>query len=275
METSTQLDASTEVTDVFGMMFGFAARAYLYAETIGFGVCLITNIFGNTLTLVAMRKFSFLQSITYIALISLTISDLLMSFYILLRFLLRFDILDASDANQFAVVSLFGRFILFSAMLHVLLIALDRFIAVVFPYFYSSNVTKVRLIAMSLTTWAVSFVFTAIYVTMNSLIAQGNNLVFLFDIFLFLIIVVLLLVTHGKVACVARSKRTQVTAGDVQDLSDGNKTKNKKIDDAYYGWCLFAALVAPDCHFFYTDSDKSSDGSSYLRKEFWFNSDNI
>ena len=206
----------------------------MYAETIGYVICIVTNIFGNTLTLVAMRKFSFLKSKTYITLKSLTIADLLMVFYAINMYLARFEVFDYTNTTQMYIMSFLGGLFAFSAMLHVLLVAIDRFIAVVFPYFYSSKVTKPRLIAMSVCAWILSVVITGIYISMYHLFVQGDYLPYLLDIFIFLIMVVLLLVTHGKVACVARLKRTQVAAIDMQDGSDADKKikKIKKIDRA-------------------------------------------
>ena len=232
METSTQIDTSSESTS--GPLFIPVSKAYLYAETIGYIICLITNIFGNTLTLVAMRKFSFLKSKTYITLKSLTIADLVMSGYALSMYSMRFEAVDVNDPVQLYIVVSLATFFAFSAMLHVLLVAVDRFIAVVFPYFYSSKVTKNRLICMSVLAWVMSVGCAAIYMGMYSLMLQGNYLPYLVDIFIYMTMMVLLIVSHGKVACVARSKRTQIAAIDMQDFSDPDKKtkKIKKIDRA-------------------------------------------
>ena len=157
-----------------------------------------------------------------------------MSGYALSMYSMRFEAVDVNDPVQLYIVVSLATFFAFSAMLHVLLVAVDRFIAVVFPYFYSSKVTKNRLICMSVLAWVMSVGCAAIYMGMYSLMLQGNYLPYLVDIFIYMTMMVLLIVSHGKVACVARSKRTQIAAIDMQDFSDPDKKtkKIKKIDRA-------------------------------------------
>ena len=233
METSTQIDGGKR-TVTEGSLLPAISETYTYAETIGYAVCLMTNIFGNTLTLVSIRKFSFLQSKTYMTLKLLTIADLVMTCYAICTFLLRFEAVDLTNIVQVYLVYTFGVFAAFSAVLHVLLVAVDRFIAVVFPYFYSTKVTKQSLIVMSVFAWVTSIILAVVYMGVHSLMLQGNYFPYLIDIFIYLIMLGLLLVTHGKVACVARSKRTQIVDINMQDSSEGNKKtkKIKKIDRA-------------------------------------------
>ena len=70
-----------------------------------------------------------------------------------------------------------------------------------------------------------------IYMSTFHITNQGNYLPFLLDIFIYLIIVVLLLTSHGKVACVVHSKQTQVAILNIQGLSEDEKMV-KKIDKA-------------------------------------------
>ena len=233
METSTQTDGgNSTITDL--LLLPAVSETYTYAETIGYAVCLMTNIFGNTLTLVSIRKFSFLKSKTYMTLKTLTIADLIMTCYAICILMLRFEAVDLTSMVQLYIVASLGVFVGIGAILHVLLVAVDRFIAVVFPYFYSSKVTKQRLIVLSVLAWVMAVILAAVYMGAYSIMLQGNYLPYLIDIFIYLIMLGLLLVTHGKIACVARSKRTQIVDVNIQDLSEANnKTKKiKKIDRA-------------------------------------------
>ena len=140
------------------------SKPYKYIEKIGYAVCLITNIFGNTLTLVAMKRFPFLKSKTYITLKSLTIADLLVSLYVTNVFLIRCELIDLTDPVQLYTVGSFGGIFSYNVIFHPLLIAIDRFIAVVFPYFYSSQMPKQRLIGICVCAWMLSLVITGIYI---------------------------------------------------------------------------------------------------------------
>ena len=117
-----------------------------YMQIVGYSVCLITNIFGNTLTLISMLRFSFLSDSAYATIKSLSIADLCTNVYIVIILMVNFSFVDVNNAILMSIlIGLMGTFV-YSATLHVVLVAVDRFVAIVFPYFYSATVTKILLI---------------------------------------------------------------------------------------------------------------------------------
>ena len=151
MENSTVIDESTMSADSGerDILSTLLTNTYMYLEVTGYVICLVSNIFGNSLTLIAMRKFSFLKDKAYVTLQSLTVADLLMSFFMMITLLLRLNAFHATVDTTLFVLGGFAGFFFHNAMLHVLLVAIDRFVAVVFPFFYMSKITKPILIAMS------------------------------------------------------------------------------------------------------------------------------
>ena len=214
MENSTVIDESSMSADSgeSDILSTLLTNTYMYLEVTGYVICLVSNIFGNSLTLIAMRKFSFLKDKAYVTLQSLTVADLLMSFFIMITLLLRLNAFHATVDTPLFVLGGFAGFFFHNAMLHVLLVAIDRFVAVVFPFFYTSKVTKTILIAMSLVAWALALIITVGYLFMYQMIFYGNFLPYLMDSCIYVLMAILLAISHGKIALVARQKRKQIAA---------------------------------------------------------------
>ena len=138
------MTADTKPNEIMNI---FLENGYIYTELFLYVICLATNVVGNTLTLTAIRRFPILKAKAYITLQSLTIADLLMSLYLIVTVMVRLQVIDINKGNTIYITGGFGGFFVYSAMLHVLLVGIDRFVAVVFPFLHAS-LTKRRLIYM-------------------------------------------------------------------------------------------------------------------------------
>ena len=236
MDTSTDFDQALLTTSYNenNILSTLITNSYMYLEITGFVICFVTNIIGNSLTLIATWRFSFLKDKAYVTLQSLTIADLFMSFYILITVLLRYKVLHVTVDIRLFVLSGFAGFFFHNAMLHVLLVAIDRFVAIVFPFFYSSRITKFILVGMSLVTWILAFGITVGYFVMYEKIFQCNFLPYLMESCIYVLMVILLAISHGKIALVARQKRKQIAASQPNNSSETMNpvTNSTKLDRA-------------------------------------------
>ena len=98
---------------------------------LAYAVCFITNIIGNTLTLVAVYQFSWLPEQAYCTLLALTIADLLVS----LNIIILYDTCKRFVQLGYIYILLSGiqDFVKVNAVLHVVLVAINRFIAILWP----------------------------------------------------------------------------------------------------------------------------------------------
>ena len=103
-------------------------------------------IFGNTLTIVASVKFQFLRTVTNLFMVSLACSDLLLAFVLPLSAVHRFtDVINVQIHIWICWLTTIG--ISSSAqctLLTLLLIVIDRFISVIYPFRYDELMTRRR-----------------------------------------------------------------------------------------------------------------------------------
>ena len=112
-------------------------------------------IFGNTLTIVAIVKFQFLRTVTNIFTVSLACSDLLLAFVLPLSAVHRFtDVINVQIHIWVCWLTTVG--IISSApssLLNLLLIAVDRFVSVIYPFRYDELMTPRRAFVMIACLW--------------------------------------------------------------------------------------------------------------------------
>ena len=267
---TTVSEGTTLVTDGFenDSSMSNLAKILMYTEIFGYTICLLTNIFGYTLTLVAMHKFSFLNKVNYFTVKALTIADLANSSYICISLMMTFELIDTDNhVLMTATIPVMG-VTMFSAILHVFLVAIDRFIAVIFPYFYAATITKTKLISASACVWVLSVLLSLLYMYLYQLMTYWSNLA---DIIVFLTTFILLTITHGKIACVVRSKRNQVAQIEVHTVTD-SEINPQKIDRATLMMLVivgvFLILWFPVIlgSFMIVLTSKETTTSSYLRR---------
>ena len=118
-----------------------------------FMVALVINVFGNSLIIAAIVKYPWLQKKAYVALQMLAIADLLVSIHIVGIFITELFNVPVLCEQIFG---LFRGFILYAAAYHVILVAMERFIAIMFPLYYQTKMTSRQIRVCSLILWIVS-----------------------------------------------------------------------------------------------------------------------
>ena len=202
---------------------------YFYFETFGYGVCFLTCLFGNTLTLIATGKYTWLQSKTYTTIQTLAVADLAMVLKIALQYFSMFIIVRISDdALQVVMLAISEGaqdFIIINGFYHVILIAVDRFVAVMWPFFHASKITKRVLWCSSFVTMVISASLSIYYQQMYS----TTSLYRIMDFAVYFIAAFILLMLHGKITYIAKRHRNQIEAMGTQMENNSGKTAKRPV----------------------------------------------
>ena len=123
--------------------------------------------FGNVLVLIAVYRFEKLRTITNIFLTSLAIGDLLVGFInmpLLFIYVYEEVYLRYMHRNKwFCLISNFLFNTLFiTAFMNLLAVSIERYIAIVHPFCYTSHATKRKAIYSTIAIWVTTSVFNAI-----------------------------------------------------------------------------------------------------------------
>ena len=196
-------------------------------------VAFILNVFGNTTIIVAVSKYPWLKHNMYVALQSLAVADLLVAVTILVESVRLYN-LSIFQGFLFIVIDYLQLFFILGACYHVVLVALERFVAIMFPFQYTTYVTP-KLI------W-VSSAFTYLFVLLLSLpsfvlnienfvnIKHSNYALYVAgsfsSIFNYVLLAILLLFLHGKVTITAKQQRRRVEG------TNGNKGRHHGVERA-------------------------------------------
>ena len=207
------------------------SSTYLTIDFVTSTVCFTTNVFGNTLTLVAISKFSSLREKSYTTLAALTVADLLVALKTPLMPLV-FSINIAINYLTIWRITLgVVYFVSINALLQVLLVAADRFIAITWPFFYNSRITKPMLWLASLVVSMASFGLSVAYVSIYNLDNALQTVLYILDIGIYALAAIMMLFLHGKITYVARKHHIRIAvlgAPPESTTSDANVRKNYK-----------------------------------------------
>ena len=117
----------------------------------------------NLLVLIAVKTKARPQHMSKIAIACLTTADLMVGVVVQpLAIPLSISILQgetSSEACSIQAASFFlGNFLLFSSLLHLVLISVDRYFAITHPYTYGDIVTRFRILVASASAWIIAFI---------------------------------------------------------------------------------------------------------------------
>ena len=186
------------------------------------GIISILSLFGNGLTILAVVKFPSLQTPNNYVILSLAVSDLLQPVSVSLVIIM--DAFQSSACSKYYDIAgaVLGNVFFMSSFLHLLVIAADRFIAVMRPLRYHSLITFRVVRNTLIATWILSiaicssvFVFsTGGYEVPCDSYGETETLVATYQMSLnctiYILVAVTLIMLYSKIAVVARKHRRQL-----------------------------------------------------------------
>ena len=207
-----------------------------HMETVIYLLGFVVNVFGNTTIIVAISKYPWLKHNMYVALQTLAVADLLMSVPIFL--------LCVRKYTAHLMPGVLYNFIFFwqipsgmGASYHVTLVAMERFVAVVFPFQYKAYVTPRLIWICSGVTWILALlvsipgIFLSFSKYLNMTLSPAGfqvansfaNLVGYFSV------AIILLFLNGKVILTARMQRKKIESN---PHTNGNNKRNPGLNRA-------------------------------------------
>ena len=228
MANHTEISITTEAywpnsTDVATIDNSSSVLPVLYAALGVYCVAFVMNVFGNTLILVSVSRVPWLRKKMYAAIQALALADLQVSIYILITVSTEFFV-EVSDMVS-ACLGVLKGYIMYVAVYHVILVAVDRFIAIQFPLYYQTKVTIRHIRILSGVFWILAGV--------NCIGEFFNNFAMILNlnfrpkvvtvlqtspyIILYFVIATAMCFLHGKVTITARrrihDKKAKTTPG--------------------------------------------------------------
>ena len=202
------------------------------------GIISILSLFGNGLTIAVIVKFPSLRTLNNYVILSLAVSDFLQPISLGLNFTM--DAFAPSVRSRYYNIAgnVFATIPLVSSFLHLLVIAADRFIAVMRPLRYHSLITFRVVRNTLIATWILSiaicssaFVFITIVNEIPSASYGGTETVVVtyqisLNAIIYILVAVSLIILYSKIAAVARKQRRQLRSM-VQNGAAPEETKRR------------------------------------------------
>ncbi len=133
-------------------------------------VCFVLSVIGNFLVISVIIQYKRLKNATNYILLSLAIADLTVTFCVMLPATIQ-DILQEWIWNEF-----FCKFYIAlditcctASILHLLLVAIDRYIAIFNPLTYQQMIRKWHIFAMVIFVWTLSFSMSFVPIFMGKI----------------------------------------------------------------------------------------------------------
>ena len=187
----------------------------------------LLNVSGNATIIFAIAKFSWLKHNMYVALQALAVADLLVSGHICLDCIRQYSRTLFPDILYY-IINYVQVLLILGAGYHVVLVAIERFVAIMFPFQYTTYVTpKVIWVSSGFT-----YLFALLLSTPNFLMnfghimnvkfsRKGNYIAGSFsNVFGYSLLAFLLFFLHGRVTYIAKQQRRRVEA-----LTEGQERK--------------------------------------------------
>ncbi|XP_063069399.1 trace amine-associated receptor 13c-like [Engraulis encrasicolus] len=127
---------------------------------------IITTVFGNLLVIISVCHFRQLHTPTNVLLLSLAVADLLVGLFVMpLEFTWLIESCWVFDVSVFAFLFFFSFQLTCASVHNVVLIAVDRYLALSNPFMYTKQITVKLSVIVALLNWlfASSYNFTLLY----------------------------------------------------------------------------------------------------------------
>lgn len=211
-----------------------------YVYPLGIVMCLLIAIINVLMIVVFATKKNLRDHVSGIVL-SLTVADFLVGLANGVRNATALFVPD-SDLATFVICFISDSFII-SSVLHLCLIALDRFISVLIPLRYPALVTREVLNVGIISAWVLSFIFgllsQRIYIPY---FLQDDYFGQKLQVFLYMMAASFLFAVYGHMACIALKHRRQVQAQMPKHLKTCHNRKTTKVLMTVVGTCLLLWL---------------------------------
>ena len=209
----------------------------LYIRSCVLAIISILSLFGNGLTIAAIVKFPSLRTLNNYVILSLAVSDFLQPVALGLSFIM--DAFASSVCSRYYDIAgaVLANIPFVSSFLHLLVIAADRFVAVMHPLRYHSLITFRVVRNTLIATWILSiaicssvFVFSiGGYEIPCGLYGRTETLVATYQVSLnvtiYILVAVSIIILYSKIAVVARKHRRQVqNMAQTRAAQEGTKT---------------------------------------------------
>ena len=220
----------------------------------------VLTISSNVIFLISMLKHAQNKSISEVLLMSLAFSDLLMGCFICP--LTSYILLDAVSNHKMECALLApgltaGIMLLQMSVTSILLLALDLFLSVTYPYFYNRNVTKRRFLFVLMVLWLFGIVSTLTTLSSPSNIFIGVMANASSNLLCIMIILLMYMRTYFEISKI----ESRVTIHSHQDISVyASKRKMLKLSMsitivflsflAPFGVCALYIFIVPKTSFF-------------------------
>ena len=231
--TDGYVDNGTDTT-VFLVVDNSSLNIAALCRNIFLVLAFVLNVFGNTTIIVSIGRFSWLKHNMYVALQTLAVADLLMFVPILLECIRQYTgILFPYIMSRF--LSYIRAPLILGAAYHMILVAMERFIAVMFPFLYKAHVTRKRIWISSASTYLFAILVSIPDFLLNfggymnvTLSQSGTYIANSFsNLSGYFLLAFMLLFLHGKVTHVAKLQIRRV--GVISLSSEGNGKKHGHV----------------------------------------------
>ena len=249
-----QTDSNSSTNTSYSHRYGIPVELDTY-YCVSYSVMCLIIIFGNLGTLVCFVKYRKLQKQRYALICSLAVSDLLVGLTNGINIL--WERLRNTDQCMTSVSVQISCYIVttvyFISLSHLIIIGVDRWIAVMLPLRYSTIVTVKTTTVMVITSWSIPLIYMvpSVIVTMihNEKSCAANvysTSIAIMGISVYCFILLLMSSIYGKIWHVAHKQHKRILAQQQIPSVEGTQTNLDANETVLMILCSFACLYLPN-----------------------------